>query len=258
MPTPHDFTTYYKTISNTELLGILENSNDYQPEAIEAARRELINRELTDAELTEAKKPLLETKAHKEKQQEKIKAIEDKVRTAGAGFIETLNPIQSGIQSSEKIIRFIVLVFGLLFLYQFIRDRYLILSSIKELSRFPIESLLYLFPLLLMAIAVIFFWKRKPIGWILLAIFLSFSFVAAAWLFIHAILWEPTGNSFIDTFTKPPPVFAQVIQLIFFSGIIYAISKKNIRELFSITEGTMLATIIISGVLTFFIIYGSS
>ncbi len=251
----HNFAKYYKTISNTELLSILENPSDYQPDAIEAAKKELSYRQLSDSEIAEAKEPILAKKLQKEKQQETIRVIENKVRTTGITLFETLNPIQTGIQTVEKIIRFIVVIFGLLFIYQVIKDRFLIIESIKEIISYPVESLIYLFPFVLLPMAMITFWKRKSIGWILLTIYLTYSFVATAWIFIHSILWKPTGNAFFDNFLSPPPIMSQVLQLIFFGGVIYVISKKNIREQLLISESKMLATIILSGSFTLLIIY---
>ena len=253
-----DFTEYYKTISNTELLSILENPGDYQPEAIEAAKKEFSDRQLSEAEITEAREPTLAKRSQKEKQREKIRSIETKVRTTGINLIETLNPIQSGIQTSEKIIRYIVVIFGIFLLYQLFSDRYLIIESIKEVTRFPTASLIYLIPLLLSLVAIITFWKRKQIGWILLTIFLTFSFVAVVWVLVQTILRQSSGNSFTDNFISPPAVTPQVIQFVFFTGILYVVSKKNIREVFSVSEDKMLATIIITGLFTSFLIYGIS
>ena len=71
-----NLTAYYKTISNTELLNIIENSGDYQPFAVEIARKEFSNRRLTELEIKEAQQPLEQKKAQREKQDEKLKHIE--------------------------------------------------------------------------------------------------------------------------------------------------------------------------------------
>src|SRR6478672_736347 len=121
MSIPNNFSEYYKTISDTELLNILDNSNDYQPSAVEAAKQEFANRQLTESEIQQARQPLIAKREQKDKEREKVKAVETKIKTAGQTFIDTINPIQSGIPSTEKIIRFIVIVFGGMLLYQFIK-----------------------------------------------------------------------------------------------------------------------------------------
>lgn len=44
MPTSNNFSEYYKTISDTELFSILDNPEDYQALAVEAAKEELAHR----------------------------------------------------------------------------------------------------------------------------------------------------------------------------------------------------------------------
>lgn len=73
MTTANDFGKYYKTISNTELLGILENPGDYQTAAVEAAKKEFSDRQLSDTEIEEAKKTLEAKQLQKEKQAENNK-----------------------------------------------------------------------------------------------------------------------------------------------------------------------------------------
>ena len=75
MTTSNEFGKYYKTISNAELLGILENPSDYQMAAIEAARNEFLARQLSDEELKEAREILNANQSKKEKQKQKIKYI---------------------------------------------------------------------------------------------------------------------------------------------------------------------------------------
>ena len=78
MKTSNDFSEYYKTISNTELLSILDNPDGYQPLAIEAAKKEFSNRQLTDLDIKEAKESLIAKQIQIEKQKQKVKAIEKK------------------------------------------------------------------------------------------------------------------------------------------------------------------------------------
>ena len=259
MTTANDFGKYYKTISNTELLSILENPGDYQASAIETAKKEFSDRQLSDTEIEEAKKPLDAKQLQKEKQAEIIKTIEEKIKSTGNTLIETLNPIQTGIPSAEKTIRFIIIVFSGLFLYEFIKDFRTHLAYVKDIPRFPTESILYLFPFLLLPLSIIIFWQRKSIGWVLLTIFVTFSFVAVLWLLIQVLLWKPSGNSDFEIILFPrPPLFTIIIQLIFFAGTLYALCKQNVRQVFSISENKMIMTTGITGVLTFFIVYTGS
>ena len=113
MTTSNEFTDYYKTISNAELLNILENPGDYQDSAIEAAKKELSDRQLS--KMQEANEAVNHEKIKADKKKENVKAFEGKVKSSGDALFDTLNPIQAGAPSTEKSIRLIVIVFGGLF-----------------------------------------------------------------------------------------------------------------------------------------------
>jgi CRISPR/Cas system-associated protein Csx1 len=91
MRPPIDFSESYKLISNTELLNILDHPGDYQPLAVEAAKNELLKRQLSETEIKEAREPIIAKQIQKEKQREKTKEIENKLKTAGYTLIDTLN-----------------------------------------------------------------------------------------------------------------------------------------------------------------------
>ncbi len=258
MATSNDFIEYYKTISDTELLSILDNPQDYQALAIEAAKEEFANRQLSDTEIQEARQPLLAKQLQKEKEREKVKAVETKIKSAGHTFIDTINPIQSGIPSTEKTIRLIVIIFGGIFLYQFITDFRTNLAYIKDIPRFPFESIIILLPQVLLLIATITFWKRKTLGWTLLTVFLTFSAVGAMWLLFQSFNWKPSGFGGLDNLFPRPSPTTYIIQLIFLIGTMYVVCKTNIREVFSIDKQKMAATIVITGLVTFVLMFAIS
>jgi GTPase involved in cell partitioning and DNA repair len=51
-----ELSEYYKTISNAELLAILNNAGDYREEAIEAAKKEFTQRRIHETEMIYKKK----------------------------------------------------------------------------------------------------------------------------------------------------------------------------------------------------------
>ena len=250
MTTSNDFSKYYRTISNTELLSILENSSDYQPSAVEAAKKEFSDRRLSETEIKEAREALLAIQLQTKKQREKVKVIEDKVKNAGHTLIETLNPIQPGIPSTEKTIRLIAIVFGGLFLYEIISDFQMHLAFLKDIPRFPLESILYLLPLIFLPIAIFTFWKRKSIGWILLVIFLTFSCAIALGSLVDSLTWKSSGNEFLDTLFPRTSPTTYIIRLVFLIGTIYVLCKQNIRKEFSIHTQKMAATIGVTAFVT--------
>ena len=256
--TPNDFSDYYKTISNTELLTILDNPSEYQPLAIEAAKKEFTNRQLSDTEIKIAKETLLAKQLEKEKKIVKIKAIEAKVKNASNTFVDTLNPIQTGTPNTDKLIRIITFVFGGLFLYQVISDFRMLSLMLKDIARFDISSFFYFFPFVILPIATLTFWRKKTFGWILLVFFVTYSAVGIFWMFIESFNRRSSGlTGFDNLFPRPSPI-TYVIQLLFFGGTLYVLCKPNIKEVFKIETPKMIATIIISGLLTLFLMFGLS
>lgn len=254
MTTPNDFSEYYKTISDTELLDILDNSGDYQSSAIDAAKEEFSKRQLSESAIQEARQPLIVKQQQKEKEREKIEMVETKIKTAGHTFIDTINPIQSGIPSTEKTIRLIVIIFGGLFLYQFFKGFSTYLACIKDIPKFPFESFLYLLPQILLPVAIFSFWKRKTFGWILLTIFLTFSTVGAMWLLFLSFSWNSSILGDLDDIFPPSPT-TYIIQLLFLVATIYVLCKTNIREVFNIDKQKMIATIGITGFVTLILMF---
>ena len=254
MTTPNNFGEYYKTISSADLLDILDNQGDYQPLALDAARAEWARRNLSEEELQSARQVLENKKAQKEIEKEKIKAVETKIKAAGNSIIDTINPIQTGVSSAEKTIRLIVIVFGGIFLYDLLKEYRMHLAYLKDFSRFPLEGSLYFFPLLLLFVSILLFWARKKLGWILLAIFITFSTVSAIMGLIHTLTWKPSGLAGFDKIFIRPSPGTYIFQLIFLAGILYVLCKTNIREVFSVNKQTIGLTIGISGFLSFILL----
>lgn len=251
MTKSNNFSEYYKLISDTELLSILDNPGDYQPLAVEAAKKEFSNRQLSDTAIQEARQTLIVKQLQKEIEREKIKVFETKIKMAGHSFIDTINPIQPGIPSTEKTIRLIVIIFAGIFLYQFLTEFRTNLAYIKDISRFPFESIIILLPQVLLLVATIAFWRRKKIGWILLTVFLTFSIVCAMWLLFQSFNWKPSGFGDLDNLFPRPSPASYIIQLLFLIGTMYVMCKTNIREVFLIDKQNMAATIGITGLITF-------
>jgi hypothetical protein len=254
----NDFSEYYKFISVTELLNILENSEDYQPLAVEAAKVEFASRHLSDTEIQEAKETLSAKRIQKEKQREKVIAVETKIKAAGNTFIDAVNPIQSGISTTEKTIRIIVITFGCIFVYQFFTHFRMHLAYLKDIPRFPFESIMYFLPQLLLPVAIVAFWKRKSFGWSLLMILLTFSAVGAMGLLFQALTWKPSGFEGLDNLFPRPSPSTFIIQLVFLIGTIYVLSNTKIREVYSISKQKMVTTLSITAFVTFLLVFAIS
>jgi len=251
----NNFSEYYKTISNAELISILEKPAGYQDAAIEAAKKEFLERKLSVEEIKEARQVLFEKHIQKIKQREKVKDVEDKIKKTGQTLFDSINPFHRGVSSTEKNIRIIVIAFGILFLYQFINEFKTILFYIKYIPGSPLESSFYLLPHLLLSIATLMFWKRKRIGWILLGAFVVFAIVITLAALIQSFLWTPSGIAAFDNLFPRPSTTSFIIPLILFIWTLFVLCKPNIREAFSINNQKMYASIIISGLVTLILLY---
>lgn len=250
-----DFSDYYKTISDTELLDILEHQENYQPLAIEAAKKEFENRKLSDEDISRAKQPLILKQLEKHEQNKKIKAIENKLKNASNTLVDTLNPIQTEVPTANKLIRLISIAFFALFLYKIISDFRLFSAMIKDIAKFDSFSFFYFLPFVILPTASITFWMRKTIGWMLSVFFIIYSIIGAIWVLLESINWKPAGNFFDDLFPRPSPI-AYIFLILLLIGMLYVISKQNIRKIFKIDRQRLLITIFGSSLATIFLMIG--
>ena len=258
MATSKDFSDYYKKISDTELLAIFDNPDNYQPLAINAAKEEFANRKLSETDIEKARQPLDAVKVQKEKEREKVEKIETKIKAVGNTFFDTINPIQSGTPSAEKTIRFIIIIFVGLFLYQVFRDLSMFKLMMNDISNFDASSFFYFLPFVIMPAAIIFFWMRKKIGWILLVFFVTYSGIGILWMFFQIFRKHFSGSAAFDSIILRSPPISFLFQFLFFAGTLYVICKSDIKEIFKIEKQMLLATVIVSLLFTLILLFGIS
>lgn len=237
-----NFHKYYKRLSNSEILKILNNKKDYHEGAVEAAEKELLSRNLTETEIDEANKFLKDEDAQKEIRMEQQKRTTAKLKETLTPLIDTLTPDYSGKVSVEKNIRFIIIILIVLFIYQFTLYFNLYIAYLKDILAFPFESLSFLLMQLLIPVAIYLFWKRKKAGWILLIFYFILSSVFSIWSLIFYYGYNLSPLSYFLNSSST----ALVIQTLFSIAMIYTICKENLREAFSINEAKMKRTINIS------------
>jgi len=227
-----NFSERYKKLPNSELLDILNKSADYQSMAVEAAKLELNNRKLTNDELIEAEEELID--------KQKIRL--NKIDKIAYKIVDTLNPIQKGSYSPEKIIRLIsILLAGIstVSIYEELSTlKYLPTDHLERWDLIFIENISHL---LILPIIIFMFWKRKKFGWILVSLFFIFSAFIA---FGEMIIIYTNQSSYIDlTLGKTRSLTSAFLLLITFVFAQWVISKQNFRELFKISKKTMRLTI---------------
>lgn len=249
------FNEYYKTISNAELLAILQDPDQYQPLAVEAARKELSARLLSETDISKAKNEISEKVLQKEQQKEKIKAIETKIKTTSNTIFDTINPIQPRTPTAERTIRMITIVFAVIFLYSIIMNLKTYYYTLGYIDMLPFHVVLHFLPLVFLGAGIYNFWKRKRVGWILLIAFFIYSAIIWLWTLGQTLLWEPTG---IPAFEDLRPPFMSIIFIVlFYAGATYAVCRKDVRKVFEINENKMIAVLIFSVVASSLLLFSA-
>jgi hypothetical protein len=247
----NEFAEYYKTITTDELLEIIENPQNYQHAAVLAAKIEIASRNLTEEEMAAAhsKLNLKKTVAVlqlKEKQENRDKNIQSVKK-----IFDQISPVKEDLTSGEKAIRRIVLIYCFFLLYWIITDFSDISLYIVIFPEDPLNSLLYLFPHVLMIMGLFQFWRKKPTGWTLLCFCFIYTAVPALYQLFDPWTWNTAEQrTFLDVLGKPNPI-ELIVLLVLFIGSLLMICRKSISEIFEIKKKKMTTTIVFSIIISF-------
>lgn len=241
-----DFFERYNNLNNLELLKIIENPNDYQPIAVETAKKILISRQVSAEEMADAKSEIARQNQEKNLQTEKKKELENKVKNFGTSVVDTINPIQTTVHSSNKTILIICIILTLIFLIDIYQNYPLILFMLTDSkASWELSMFLYYAPIILLPIGIVFFWMKKQFGWWILSIY-----------FLNILIYVITGmitytymsasNDFFSSWMPQNAFSAYVWPLIFNGGLFWVICKENIRSVYNIDKKKMFTAIGIS------------
>ncbi len=260
----NEFQERFKNFDNRKLLKILEDADSYQPIAIEAAKLELSKRQVNEDEIQSVRDEIFDKKTKIEKRQEQVKKIENKAKSIGTELFETVNPIQKEPQTIDRKVNLIVIVFGLLAIYQIFKEFELIKFMFTDsLAEWDFRMVLYFAPLILLLISVSLFWKRNKIGWILISAFFVYNIVNTLGMFFLTREWndgeftndystEDLQIKFqeIESLFPQPNLIVYLIIIAIFGAALWVINKEDIRNEFQIDVKSSLITIGISILIT--------
>lgn len=238
MITANPFSDRYKTITNSELLHILYNPENYQALAVEGAKIEFSRRQLSDNDIAAAKQILAEQEGEKQRQKEKIKSLERKVKNLTISLTGTLNPIATSVPKTDRIIKIICLLLGGFFIYNIIKDFRLLKFMVIGFPNFDYISFLYLMPIVLIPISIILFWLKKKNGWILLTFFLAYRFIELIFAFSLELKRKSVNVPAFEILIPKVSIEVYIGALIFCGGLLWLIYKKNMREVYKIDKQT--------------------
>jgi hypothetical protein len=244
-----DFSEKFTTYSNTELLQLIKNPDDYQPQAVEAAKSIFSGRQLNSHEMEAAELLLLQEAKKQEINNQQRQKTANKIRNITASIFNNINPFQSKAPTTGRIIRNISIFLGALFLWRLYKEFNLLRCIFTDpTAGFDFSMGAYFFSFLVIPLTVIFFFRRKKIGWILLSIYSTTQIISAIATFIQAMPINYSPNSlFGNLFPFIAP--AHLLIAVFWSGILWTICQRNISAIYGISKRFMKLSIVITAIL---------
>jgi len=235
------FTDQYKKLSNSELLWVINNLDDYQLLAIDAAKTELASRQLTLEEMTIAENDVKVRQNAEHAKIEKdlaLKNIVKKTTNSMADIIRRPAP-------KHKIKIIISIILSLIFLFQaFSRVDLLKFMLTYNDAQWDLPTAFLFIPWLAILMGLLLFWFRKKAGWIVLSVYITYQ---ACYSIIEFFVWtfrdypeSPLLKRAVSPMTYLPSLFFLVL---FFSGMLWAMCRNDIRSEYHINKRISLLTI---------------
>lgn len=230
------FAQLYKTWPADQLLDIINNPDDYQPVALEAARTELDSRQLSEADLESAGAIQAGRQQEKTDRQRKAASIDHNIQSAGTTIAEALRPVEN-VLTVKKQIRYVSIAFGVIALINLYRELPALGYMFSDSSAvWDMGMVWYLLLTFLFPVAVVLLWFRKKLGWIFLALYFAYA-LAGALIFLFSVL-----NSRLEygtgLYAGPSPSTLPGSVFIY-GGAIWVLTKDSIRKAYGIEKPVM-------------------
>lgn len=222
---PHSYTEKYKTLSDLQLASILNNRDDYKPEAIEAAEHELQQRQIPEETLTSMHEKL------REKEDKPVK------ESAFSSLYERLHQLivkiyfGHGLHPTERMINAIsiwLIITGLAAALKMFSPTDRLFYAIQ--SGDAIDLFILIAPPLLSCIIAYFFRRKKKAAWIILSITIYIYLageIISWWLFLNV-----DGELMSLMYKKK---LYDLLPVILNTVVLYQMNKRKMRALFRIT-----------------------
>lgn len=227
----NQFTELYKTLPTDELLDIIDQAQDYQPLAVDAAKAEIESRKLSP-ELLEAAKAVQQRRLQaKIEAAEKAQARFNEIKNAANKISDVLNPIQTTTYNSDKLILRITIWFGIVTLYTFVKE-FGFLQFIVSMGKWDVSAVLIVLPIIILPIGSILFWFRKKVGWFILTAFSAYIVIGIIPTIAMWVTYKPSGIAALDNLNTIIYPVGSIISVIIFGQVIWYLCKADMRAIY--------------------------
>ena len=160
-----------------------------------------------------------------------------------------LNPQHPGLDDTEKRLRFLVLFFVGMSLYQVVAEFSMLAYCVQELAREPLACSCYLTLFLVVPAAALALAQRRPLGWTIAAGYLAYSVAGALFGLWAALTWRPSGVPVLDLMFPHPSPLASVLWGAVATGGLVALGQPAVRQVFAAGPRRLAAAGLLAAVL---------
>lgn len=242
MPTTNLYERY-KQSTPEELLSIIQHPQDYEPEALEAAKKELESRNLPEDELERAHWNLRAKEHRQEQQWQQQRDRVERIFAPPLRWLQVLNPLQQGVEPTGKYLNLLG-IFLCWLCCSYIYRQWNLLSIITSdgmggIGKLDLSILYFFYPILVFPVAAILLWKRKKLGWILTTVWCTFSICSALLAIVSLLFYNREENAILPLSTGSliaiPDFTNKLLVIAFYGGILSFLSTQTVRTTFNIS-----------------------
>jgi hypothetical protein len=237
----NSFIERFKRLEPIDLVTILNTAEDYRPEAVDAARKELESRQLTEEQMSQVKSMYDERINASQPRNEKWHQLKEKAE----GIAHELSPVQFGPQSQVKYIRSITVFAGVYFLFMLYQHSWFLEHYFGDNALdFDWAVAELTIPLVWLLIAAILFGLKRKAGWVLM---FAYFIKAAIGSVVFAVYFERSSS-----------IAQSLVIALIFGAAAYTIARNDLREVFNVNKtvmGSALVLGVIAALLPFIFLY---
>ena len=245
-----NFEEKYKKYTNKRLIEVIIKADDYQPQAVEVAKKILSDRDISIEEKNKLFKAVETEKDSEEKLEKKQLDVEKKRIQTLKNILNKINPFDKSEPIPFKLVNIILLVFGYVFLEQFYYSFTFLIILLESPISFDITFFITLFEVFYLPLTIYLYFKRKKIGWMMLVTWI-FTFTMSFTILIIINLSIPEVSEMEDSFFElfdflvyRPNYSRLFLFLSFYLAALIVLLQKGVRQIFSVSKLNMLLAIV--------------